>query len=424
MTGWDREYLANKEEYLKLFDNVMQKEQEKNVEFFEKSLKNITGRKYAVAVGNGTDALHFSLIGLGIKPGDEVLVTNFSWISSASCVSMVGATPVFCEIGILSYHMSLDSIKKMYSPKVKAIVYPHLFGNMSDTKEILDFCKENNIAFIEDACQALGSSLNDIKAGSIGDISCLSFNANKVVAGIAGGGAILTDDKNKAELFSKLRKHGNNETLGYNSKMLTFNAEFINFRLQKMEEWQDRRQEIAKRYDEKLKDYVTVQPTTNGLNHNYHKYVIRLQNKRVRDKVRDKLNADVHYPKPLSESPMYKNIDHRKDKQYISKIVCDTILTLPIHPYMKVEEVDEVINTILILHDQEEEKFVENMKKVLGDDLFDASLINETTEPIYDYIVEKTYQLPEYIEEVEFKNKRKLKIAFNKFYENLTRNTE
>ena len=211
MTGWDREYLANKEEYLKLFDKTMQKEQEQNVEFLEDSLKKITGRKYAIACSNGTDALHFALISLGIKRFDEVLTTQFSWISTASCISMTGATPVFCEINILNYHMSLESIKKMYSRKVKAIVYPHLFGNMSDTKEIIEFCKEKNIAFIEDAAQSLGSSLNGVKAGSIGDISCLSFNANKVVAGIAGGGAILTDDKDKAELFKKLRRHGNNE---------------------------------------------------------------------------------------------------------------------------------------------------------------------------------------------------------------------
>jgi len=125
----------------------------------------------------------------------------------------------------------------------------------------------------------------------------------------------------------------------------------------------------------------------------------------------------------LSESPMYQNIEHRKDKQFISKIICDTILTLPIHPYMKQEEIDEVINTILILLGHEENKFVKNMKRVLGEDLFDKSLINETTEPIYDYIVEKTYQTPEYIEEVDFKDNRKLKIAFNKFYENITRNT-
>ena len=424
MTGWDREYLANKEAYLKIFDSAMQQEQEQNVEFLEKSLAKITGRKYAVACNSGTDALHFALISLGIDSRYDVMTTQFSWIATASCISMVGARPIFCEIDINNYHMSLDSIKKMWTPRVKAIVYPHLFGNMSETKEILDFCKEKEIAFIEDAAQSLGASLNDVKAGSIGDVSCLSFNANKVVAGIAGGGAILTDDEDKAELFRKLRRHGNNEVLGRNSKMLMLNACFINFRLKKMNEWISKRQEIAKQYDEQLKDYVTIQPTTNGLNHNYHKYVVRFQNKRIRDKIRDELGAKVHYDKPLSESPMYQNIKHRKDKQYISKIVCDTILTLPIHPYMKQEEIDEVINTILILLEQENNKFVKNMEKVLGEDLFDFSLVNETTEPIYDFIVEKTYQLPGYIEDVEFKDKRKLKIAFNKFYENLTRDTK
>ena len=427
MTGWDREYLANKEAYLKIFDSAMQQEQEQNVEFLEKSLAKITGRKYAVACNSGTDALHFALISLGINSSDDVLTSQFSWIATASCISMVGARPVFCEPNILNYHMDLDSIKKMWTPRVKAIVYPHLFGNMSDTKEILDFCKEKNIAFIEDACQALGASLNGINAGSIGDVSCLSFNANKVVAGIAGGGAILTDDEDKAELFRKLRRHGNNEVLGRNSKMLMLNACFINFRLKKMNEWISKRQEIAKKYDEQLKDYVTIQPTTNSLNHTYHKYVIRLQNKKVRDRVKDRLarlGAKVHYEKPLSESPMYQNINHRKDKQFISKIICDTILTLPIHPYLTDFEIDMVVNTILILLGQEETKFIQSMKKLLGEDLFDKSLVNETTEPIYDYIVEKTYQTPEYIEEVEFKNKRKLKIAFNKFYENITRNTK
>ena len=427
MTGWDREYLANKDEYLKIFDGAMQQDQEQNVEFLEKSLTKITGRKYAVACSNGTDALHFALISLGIKPGDEVITTQFSWISTASCISMVGATPVFCEPNILNYHIDIESIRRMYTNKTKAIVYPHLFGNMSDTKEILDFCKEKNIAFIEDACQALGASLNGINAGSIGDVSTLSFNANKVGAGIAGGGAILTDDENKAELFRKLRRHGNNEMLGRNSKMLMLNACFINFRLKKMNQWITKRQEIAKKYDEALKDYVTIQATTNGLNHTYHKYVIRFQNKEVRDRVKDrlaKLGAKVHYEKPLSESPMYQNIEHRKDKQFISKIICDTILTLPIHPYLTDFEIDMVVNTILILLEQEETKFLKSMKRLLGDDIIDKSLIIETTEPIYDYIVEKTYQTPEYIEDVSFKDKRKLKIAFNKFYENLTRDTK
>ena len=420
---WDREYLANKEQYLKLFDDIMQKEQDTNVEFLETSLKELTGRKYAIACSNGTDALHFALRSLNIKSGDEVLTSNFSWISTASCISMVGATPVFCEIDLSSYHITLKSIKKMYSSKVKAIVYPHLFGNMSDTKDILDFCKEKNIAFIEDAAQSLGSSLNDTKAGSIGDISTFSFNSNKVVSGISGGGAVLTDDKDKADLIRKLRKHGNNEILGYNSKMLLFNARVIDFRLRKLKEWISKRQDIAKQYDKQLKDYVDIQSIPNGLNHNYHKYVVRFQNKRIRDKLKEKLNAKIHYDKPLSENVMYKNIDYRKEQTYNSKLVCDTILSLPLDPYMKQEEIEKVINIIIISLEQEKNMFENNIKKLIGDDIFDNSLINKTTEPVYDYIVEKIYTLPEYVQSVEFKSKEKLKIAFNKFYENLTRNT-
>ncbi len=254
MTGWDREYLANKDEYLELFDRVMQKEQETNVEFLEKNLAEITNRKYAVTCNSGTDALAYSLMSMGIRPGDEVITSNLSWISTASCISMVGATPVFCDIDLDNYHLSYNSVKRMISNKTKAIVYPHLFGNMSDMEKI----KQLGIPIVEDACQSLGSSYNGVVAGSIGDISTLSFNANKVVAGISCGGAILTDEKDRAEFFKKIRKHGNNEFLGFNSKMLLFNAEVINFRLKRMNEWQAKRQEIAKIYDNALKDTANV----------------------------------------------------------------------------------------------------------------------------------------------------------------------
>ena len=135
------------------------------------------------------------------------------------------------------------------------------------------------------------------------------------------------------------------------------------------------------------------------------------------------LGASVHYPEPISENKMYHNIKHRKDSLFVTNMVCDTILTLPIHPYMKKEEIDKVINSIIILIEQEDNRFLKNMERVLGNDMYDKSLINETTEDIYDYIIEKSYQTPGYIEDVSFKNNRKLKIAFNKFYENLSRNT-
>ena len=413
MTGWIKEYELHKHEYLELFDNVMKREQETNIEFLEKSLSKKLGRK-VVACASGTDALHFSLLSLNIGDGDEVLTTAFSWISTASVISMTGATPVFCDIDISSYHMSLDSIKRMYSDKVKAIIYPHLFGNMSDISEIKQFCKTKNIHFIEDACQSIGSSYNGVVAGTIGDISTLSFNANKVISGISGGGAIVTDGD--TEIFKKLRKHGNHEMLGYNSKMLLFNAEVINHRLKKLDEYIKGRQEVAKQYDNQLKGYVKIQQISNNLNHNYHKYVIRLQNKKLRDIIQEKLGASVHYPKPIPENKMYNNIEHRKDNLLNTKTVCDTILTLPIHPYMKKDEINKVVNIILITLEHENNKFLKGMKKVLGDDMYDKSLIDKSSEDIYDYIIEKSYQMPSYIEEVPFKNKQKLKIAFNKFY--------
>ena len=364
MTGWDREYLENKEEYLKLFDSVMQKEQERNIEFLEKSLKELTGRKFAVACSSGTDALLFALIGLDIQPEDEVLVTNFSWISSASCVSLAGAIPVFCDVDLDTYHISLDSIKRMVSDKTKAIVYPFLFGSISDTTEIQSFCKENDIAFIEDACQALGSTYDGKKAGSIGDISTLSFNANKQVAGIAGGGCVLTDDEEQAILFRKLRKHGDHEVLGYNSKMLGMNAEFINYRLTKMNEWNTKRQEIAKEYTrylwwfyqagdkiDKLNDApVHITPPVDGLYHTYHKYVVRFNTEFMRDQIKNRIEgSNIHYSKPIYEHAMYKNITHRRDECPNCKLICETILTLPMNPYLTEDEINEVINTIMII---------------------------------------------------------------------------
>mgnify|MGYP000185387779 CR=1 FL=1 len=127
MTGWDRDYLANKDEYLKLFDNVMQKENERNVEFLEKRIaKTILGRKFAVAVNSGTDALQYALMCYAIKPGDEVLVTNFSWISSASCVAMNGATTVFCDVDPKTNHMSIHLQSQNHYLSSLSSRFPHL----------------------------------------------------------------------------------------------------------------------------------------------------------------------------------------------------------------------------------------------------------------------------------------------------------
>ena len=348
--GWDREYQENKTAYLELFDKFMSQLNYENNEKFERAFADRIGRKYAVSVASATDALHFALLSYGIGIGDEVLVTDFSWISSAACVSMAGATPVFCDINLDSYHMSLDSIKRMYSEKTKAVVYVHLFGNMTDTSAIQQFCKEKGIVFIEDAAQSIGSSLNGIKAGTIGDCSVYSFNSNKVIAGINGGGVFLTDNEEQATLFKKTRRHGKGndfEMLGYNSRMYVLNAEIINLRLQNMEKTQLRRQEIACRYNEVFKDLpMHIQSSSQELNHNFHKYTIRVTNNETRNCLKKMLNASIHYELPLSANSMYNSIVHRKDNCVNSTIVANTILSLPIHAWLTSEEINTIINII------------------------------------------------------------------------------
>ena len=158
------------------------------------------------------------------------------------------------------------------------------------------------------------------------------------MSGIAGGGAILTDDEEIANTIRKLRKHGENEILGYNSKMLLMNAVIINYRLTKLEEYRIKRQEVARKYDKLLKDLVIIQETNINLNHNYHKYIIRLNDKETRDKLKDRLKAKVHYDTPLSELPMYKNISHRKDGIANTQLVCDTILTPVSYTHLRAHE--------------------------------------------------------------------------------------
>ena len=348
--GWDREYQENKQAYLEIFDRFMSQTNYENNEEFERNFAQRLGRKYCVSVASATDALHFALLAHEIGPGDEVLVTDFSWISSSACASLVGATPVFCDVDLDTYHISLNSIKCMYSDNVKAIVYPHLYGNMTDTTEIQNFCKEKGILFIEDAAQSLGASLNGVCAGTIGDTSVFSFNSNKVIAGINGGGVILTDDGEIAHRAKMIRRHGKDKDfsmLGYNSRMYVLNAEIISLRLQNLERNQERRQQIARQYNEAFANLpVVTQHSTNGLNHNYHKYVVRFKDKDTRRRIKSALQASIHYETPWSANSMYNGLAHRRDVCTQSRIASDTVLSLPIHAWLTEDEISTIIDKV------------------------------------------------------------------------------
>jgi UDP-2-acetamido-2-deoxy-ribo-hexuluronate aminotransferase len=355
--GWDRHYQQHKTDYHNLFDQSMLKEYEGGTEELEEKIKEHTGRKYAVSCSNATDALQFSLMAHRIGPGDQVMCSNFSWISTASCISMVGAMPVFCDIDLDSYHMSIDSVKALYNKNVKALIYTHLFGNMSDTTEIENFCKENNIVFIEDSAQSLGSSYDGRKAGTIGDCSSYSFNGNKVIAGISGGGMWMTDDEERANFVRKIRRHGKGkdfEMLGRNSKMYVINADIISYRLQYMEEWQKRRQEIAAIYTNSLDHIFNITHVDDKVNHNYHKYVIRYESKELRKEAKRMMkdigyfNPSIHYEKALSDNTMYamNQIQYRKGNTTNAQLAADTVMTLPCHAWMTDDEAQTIANMV------------------------------------------------------------------------------
>ena len=348
--GWDREYQKNRSAYLDIFESFMSQLNYENAEDFEKQIAEYVGRKHVVSVACATDALGFSLMSHGIGPGDEVLVTDFSWISTSSCISMTGATPVFCDIDLDSYHMSFESIKRMVSPKTKAIVYTHLFGNMVDVTEIIEFCTEKKIFFIEDAAQSLGSSYNKVKAGSIGHCSSFSFNTNKVIAGINGGGVFMTDNEDIANIVRKLRRHGKDkdfEMIGYNSRLYVFNSMIIKQRMKNIVETQKTRQEIAQRYNDAFKDLPVITQKPSGiLDHNFHKYTVRFKNKEIRKKVKKELSLSIHYERPLSENSMYEHLKYRKDDCKNAKLVSDTIVSLPIHAWLKEEEINQIIDKV------------------------------------------------------------------------------
>ena len=342
-TGWEKDFEMHKKLYFELFENTLTKKQETDVSFLEDSIKKLTGRKHVILCASGTDALHFSIRALeqfGLVKGCNVIVPDFSWISTASSVAMANMVPVFCDVDLDSYHMSVDTVEEAISKhKPDAIVFPHLFGNMSDTSDLESLCKDKDIFFIEDACQAIGSKYQKKQSGTAGIISTFSFNANKNIAGIAGGGAILTDEDDVANFCRKIVVHGKGDFLGYNSKMLLLNAKVIDFRLKSIVKWQFYRQTFANIYNQAFKNLPVHIQTDPNVDHGYHKYTVRFETKALRDAMKKITGCAVHYDKTLSAHEMWNRINHLKMPTPNAKQISDTIMTLPLHHYSNVQDI-------------------------------------------------------------------------------------
>jgi dTDP-3-amino-3,4,6-trideoxy-alpha-D-glucose transaminase len=249
------------------------------VEAFEREFADYVGARHCVGVANGTDALTIALRALGIGPGDEVVMPSFTFYATAEAAIVTGAKPVFCDIDLDTFCVTPETVKAVLTPRTKAIVPVHLFGNVAPVAEL----RELGIPVVEDAAQAAGAELNGVKVGALGDVATFSFFPSKNLPCLGDGGAITTDDDELAEQVRLLRFHGSKDKstftdVGYNSRLDEMQAAVLRVLLPELDGWNARRREVAATYERiGLGEGVTLPREMNGAKHVYHLYVVRAE---------------------------------------------------------------------------------------------------------------------------------------------------
>ncbi len=322
---------------------------------FERDMANYCGVKYAVGVASGTDALILSLTALGIKDGDEVITTPFTFMATAEAISRVGAKPVFVDIDPRTYNIDPAKIKKAVTPRAKAIIAVHLYGNPCDMDDISKIAKQYKLKVIEDAAQAIGATYKGRKIGSFGDAGCLSFFPSKNLGAFGDAGMVLTGNKHIAEELRLLRVHGSvskyrHTVIGFNSRLDNIQAAILSIKLRKLDAWTEKRIKLAGRYDSTLKGIAATPRVQDGGKHVYHLYIIRVK-QAERDKLLGLLNENgiesrVYYPVPLHLQECYKGLGHRDGDLPEAETAALETLALPLFPELGIKEQNYVIEKV------------------------------------------------------------------------------
>tara|TARA_Y100000034_G_C6902523_1_gene417723 strand:- start:483 stop:1577 length:1095 start_codon:yes stop_codon:yes gene_type:complete len=350
-----RQYLRFRKEFDRSVLNVLESSWfilGKKVEEFEKNFANYIGVKYAIGVGSGTEALHLSLVALGVKQGDEVITVSNTTVPTVSAISSSGAKPVFVDIDEDNFNMDSKKIEKKITKKTKVIMPVHLYGQSADMDAINKIAKKHKLKVIEDCAQSHGTLYKGKKTGSLGDLGAFSFYPSKNLGAYGDAGIITTNNKKLAEKCFMLRNYGKrtryeNEIVGFNSRLDEIQASILNTKLKYLNRWNDARTRIADYFNENLRK-VVVPKRKEGLGHNYHLYVIKTKK---RDKLKNYLDkngitSEIHYPVPVHLQPSYKHLKVRKGSLPVTEKVCKEILSLPIFPELTKQEVEKIVNVI------------------------------------------------------------------------------
>jgi dTDP-4-amino-4,6-dideoxygalactose transaminase len=324
------------------------------VKSFEEKVAAYCGTKFAIGVASGTDALLLSLRAGGVKSGDEVITTGFSFFSSAGVISRLGANPVFVDIDPETYNINPDQIEKKITPKTKAVMPVHLFGQCADMDPIIDIAKRHGLQVVEDAAQAIGAEYKGKKAGAIGDFGCFSFFPSKNLGGAGDGGMVTTYDPEMAEMVRILRVHGSkpkyyHSTIGYNSRLDTIQAAILSVKLKYLDDWTKKRREHAEVYNSAFKDLDMITPKKESFNyHIYNQYTIAVKNRdELRNYLKEKqIGHDTYYPVPLHLQECYRFLGYKRGDLPVSEKKAGEVVSIPIYPELTEEEQDYVISTI------------------------------------------------------------------------------
>ncbi len=332
------------------------------VKEFASELEKYSGSRYVITCANGTDALQIALMALGLKPGDEVIVPAFTYVASAEVIGLLGLTPVMVDVDPKTFNVTVENIKKAISPKTKAIIPVHLFGQSCDMEPIMKLAKEHGLYVIEDNAQAIGSVYTFFDGtkkhtGTIGNIGCTSFFPSKNLGCYGDGGAIFTDDDALAEKLRMIANHGqkvkyHHSVIGCNSRLDTIQAVVLKAKLPHLNEYCSARKKAADYYSANLKSVegIIVPAEIPNSTHVYHQYTLQVLDGK-RDALKDFLAskgipAMIYYPLPLQKQEAFKNITRAAESLEISQKLADSVLSLPIHTELTHEEQDIIINAV------------------------------------------------------------------------------
>jgi len=325
------------------------------VEKFEKDFASFCQCNFAVGVNSGTTALWMALLGLAVGPGDEVITVPNTFIATAEAISFCGAKPVFVDIDEKTYNMNPDLLEAAITPKTRAVIPVHLFGQMADMDPILEIARSAGLFVIEDAAQAHGAEYKGRRAGSIGDVGCFSFYPAKNLGAYGEAGAIVTNNADLAEKMRMFRDHGQRKKyyhsmVGWNARMDGLQAAVLTVKLKYLSTWNEARRKNAQLYNELLSatDNIITPVEADYVKHIYHIYAVRAKNRDalISALAEKDISCGIHYPVPIHLQQAYEFLGYGKGDFPVAEKCANELLSLPIFAELSQEQIKKVSGEI------------------------------------------------------------------------------